>query len=212
MTMPLFQQSALQDMIAELKSDLIHKDGPRISTMRNYRFAIACYDPADEFQLRREIVRLSDDMQQHGWYVLSINLQKLLFDRMAREGDDWAEAMIRMETALHKTDSKRGLQYLKDQVGPLIEGADGIAADCSRIIEDFLKENPDKKERTVAMIGRAGALYPFYRSSALLKHLDGHTHDVPVVLLYPGVRHGTTGLSFMDQLGADSDYRPRIYS
>ncbi len=212
MSMPLFQHSLLSDVMADLKSDLIQKDGPRISTMRNYRFAIVCYDPADEFQLRREVVRLNDELREHGWYVLSINLQKLLLDRIAAQGEEWSEAMIRMETALQKVDPERGLQYLEDQVGPLIEGPEGIAADCSRIIYEFIQENPDKKDHTVAMIGRAGSLYPFYRSSALLKHLDGQTQNIPVVLLYPGVRNGPTGLSFMGVLNADSDYRPRIYS
>jgi len=70
---------------------------------------------------------------------------------------------------------------------------------------------PDQLERTLALVGRAGALYPFFRSSALLKHLDGRTRNVPVVLLYPGGRRGPTSLSFMDMLEPDSDYRPRIY-
>ena len=49
------------------------------------------------------------------------------------------------------------------------------------------------------------------RTSALLKHLDGRTRNVPVVLLYPGERRGDTGLSFMGIINPDSDYRPRIY-
>ena len=61
------------------------------------------------------------------------------------------------------------------------------------------------------LIGRAGALYPFFRSSALLKHIDGKTRNIPVVLLYPGERKDTTALSFMGELAADRDYRPRIY-
>ena len=71
--------------------------------------------------------------------------------------------------------------------------------------------NPDKAERTLVFVGRAGALYPFFRVSALLKHLDGRTRNVPVVLLYPGDRKGDAGLSFMGELPADRDYRPRIY-
>jgi hypothetical protein len=63
----------------------------------------------------------------------------------------------------------------------------------------------------LALIGRAGALYPFFRSSALLRHLDGKTRNVPVVLLYPGERRGSTGLSYMGMLNPDNDYRPRIY-
>ncbi len=45
MSMPLFNHSALTDVVEALREDLIQKDGPRISTMRNYRFAILCYDP-----------------------------------------------------------------------------------------------------------------------------------------------------------------------
>jgi hypothetical protein len=212
MSMPLFNHSDLTDVVEALRDDLIQKDGPRISTMRNYRFAILCYNPRDEFSLRNEVRRLTDDLRQHGWHVLSINLQKLLLDRIAAQGEEWAEGMIKMEKALFNNDPARGLQYLKDRIGPLIEGPDGIAADCSRIISEFVEANPDKSDRTVAMIGRAGALYPFYRSSALLKHLDGNTQNVPVVLLYPGERQGPAGLSFMGVLNADSDYRPRIYS
>ena len=50
----------------------------------------------------------------------------------------------------------------------------------------------------------------------MLKHLDGatsqgHAPRVPIVLLYPGTRETGNALSFMGELPADSDYRPRIY-
>lgn len=212
MSMPLSNQSSVAEAIAALRSDLIHEDGPRISTMRNYRFAILCYDPVEEFQLRKEVGVLSDELRGSGWFVLSISLQKLLLDRIRAEGEEFVEKVIRMEKALRNNGAERGLQFLKDRIGPLIEGPSGIAADCSKIISEFADSHPDKIDRTLALIGRAGALYPFYRSSALLKHLDGNTRQVPVVLLYPGVRSGHTGLSFMGVLNADSDYRPRIYS
>jgi hypothetical protein len=212
MSMPLFNQSSISEAVAALRNDLIQDDGPRISTMRNYRFAILCYPPAEEFQLRKEIGGLSDDLRGSGWFVLSISLQKLLLDRIRAQGEEFTEKVIRMEKALRKNGAQRGLQFLKDRIGPLIEGPNGIAADCSKIISEFADKHPDKIDRTLALIGRAGALYPFYRSSALLKHLDGNTRQVPVVLLYPGERSGLTGLSFMGILNADSDYRPRIYS
>lgn len=212
MNMPPVRHSSLTEAIAALRDDLIQDDGPRISTMRNYRFAILCYDPQEEFQLRLQIGKLGDELRESGWFVLSINLQRLLLDRIRAEGDEFVEKVIRMEKALRQTAPERGLQFLKDRIGPLIEGPNGIAADCSKIISDFADQHPEKIDRSLALIGRAGALFPFYRSSALLKHLDGNTRQVPVVLLYPGERHGQTGLSFMGILNADSDYRPRIYS
>lgn len=205
------RQSNLQEAFASLRKDLIHDDGPRISTMRNYRFAIVQYSPKEEFRLRAEVQRLSAELMASGWIVLSINLQRLLLDKIRAQGDDIVERLIATERRLGTSQAERGLNYLSSKLSPLIEGPDGIAADCSRIISEHAEAHPETLDRTVALIGRAGALYPFFRSSALLRHLDGRTHNVPVVLLYPGERVGATGLSFMSVLSPDSDYRPRIY-
>ncbi len=210
-TSPLFQRTAVQRAIAALREDLVHEDGPRISTMRNYRFAIVPYDPTDEFALRAEVQRLSHDLVAHGWVVLSISLQRLLLDRVRAQGDEWVQRVIDMERRTSAIGSERGLNYLKSKLAPLVEGPDGIAADCSRLIAAHADAHPDKVDRTLALIGRAGSIYPFFRSSALLRHLDGRTRNVPVVLLYPGERRGPTGLSFMGIHDPDHDYRPRIY-
>lgn len=211
MTTPLFHRTPLQEAFAALRRDLIHEDGPRISTMRNYRFAIVPYDPKDEFKLRGEVQRLSSDLVANGWMVLSINLQKLLLDRVRAQGDDWAARVSEMEQRMASIEPARGLNYVKSKLTPLIEGPEGIATDCSKVIRDYADAHPENIDRTVAIVGRAGALYPFFRSSALLRHIDGRTRNVPVVLLYPGERRGATGLSFMGMLEPDNDYRPRIY-
>jgi hypothetical protein len=211
MTLPL-QGTAIQSAIASLRRDLIHEDGPQISTMRNYRFAIVQYRPEDEFALRGEVQRLSADLVASGWMVLSISLQRLLADRLRAQGEDWRRRVIENERRTASIERGRGLNYLKSKIAPLVEGPDGIAADCSRLIADQAARHPDKVDRMLALIGRAGALYPFFRSSALLRHIDGRTQNVPVVLLYPGERRGATGLSFMGMIDPDHDYRPRIYS
>lgn len=146
-----------------------------------------------------------------GWVVLTLSIQKLLLERVRRLGDDVVQRMIAAERSIAQTSSERALNYLRGKLSNEIEGPDGIAADVSRAICEFADANPDKAERTLAIIGRAGALYPFFRTSSLLKHLDGRTQNVPVVLLYPGERRGDTGLSFMGIVNPDSDYRPRIY-
>ncbi|WP_409470615.1 DUF1788 domain-containing protein [Streptomyces sp. HC307] len=211
MSLHLFQQHLLQEAFVALRRDLIHEDGPHISTMRNYRFAIMQYDPSDEFDLRGEVQRLTADLVANGWMVLSISLQKLLLDRVRAQGLEWVDRVVQMEERMAGIEPERGLNYLKSKLWPLIEGPDGIAADCSRLISEYADRHPDTVDRTVAFIGRAGALYPFIRSSALLRHLDGRTRNVPVVLLYPGERRGVAGLSFMGILNPDNDYRPRIY-
>ena len=207
----LFPPSDLLDAFAALRRDLLGDDGPRISTMRNYRFAIVQYAPRQEFEIRAEVQRLSTDLIAGGWNVLTLNLQQLLLDRIRSLGEEWTQRVVDMERRAAAAAPERGLGYLKSKLTPLIEGPEGIAADCSRIILDNAEQYPDRLDRTLALVGRAGALYPFFRSSALLRHLDGKTRNVPVVLLYPGERRGLTALSFMGMLEPDSDYRPRIY-
>ena len=209
-TLPLF--SKVNTAIDALRHDLIdHKDGPRISTMRNYRFAIVQYDPSDEFEMRAKAQSLVAELTANGWVVLTIDLQKLLIDRIKAQGEEWVDRVIQMEDRMGRIQIDRGLNYLTDKLLPLVEGPKGLAADCQFLIRDFIEKNPDRADRTLVLIGRAGGLYPFFRSSALLRHLDGQTGNVPVVLLYPGSRQGSTSLSFMGVLNSDSDYRPRIY-
>lgn len=204
-------RSRIREAFAALRGDLIDADGPRISTMRNYRFAILQYDPAEEFALRVEAQRLAGDLSANGWMVLPIDLHKLLLRRLTAQGEEVLRRREDMERTLAAKGRERGLRYLESWLAPLIEGPDGLAGDCSRIICEYADAHPDGVDRTLALIGRAGAMYPFFRSSALLKHLDGRTRNVPVVLLYPGERRGDSGLSFMGVLEPDKDYRPRIY-
>lgn len=211
MNEPLFGQSTLDEGVQALKTDLLASGGPRISTMRNYRFAILPYRPAEEFKLRKHIRRLTDDLKAAGWEVLLISLQKLLLDRIRATGDEPLHALIEREKRLFLKDPERALEHVREKIAPHIEGPEGIAADVVKLIDAFAAQYPDRADNTLVLLGRAGALYPFFRSSALLKHIDGKTRNIPVVLLYPGERIGTTGLSFMGELPADRDYRPRIY-
>ncbi len=204
-------RTQLMEALAALRGDLLHDDGPQISTMRNYRFAILQYDPKLEFTLRSEVQQLSADLVAGGWSVLSIDLQALLLARIRAQGEAWIAQVEAMEARTAAMDRGRGLNYLKTKIAPLVEGPNGIAADCATLIAAHADAHPQDVERMLVLIGRAGALYPFFRSSALLRHLDGHTRHIPVVLLYPGHREGHTALSFMGVLPPDADYRPRIY-
>lgn len=203
--------NSLADSVAALRKDLLAPDGPRISTMRNYRFTILPYAPTMEFELRGHIKALSDELIAQGWRVLSISLNQLLLDRLKAQGEETLQRMIAREVRLHQRNPDRALNSLQQQISPHLEGMEGIAADIVARIETFAREAPDHQDKTVIWLGRVGGLYPFLRSSALLKHLDGKTQNLPVVLLYPGERRDVTALSFMGEMTADRDYRPRIY-
>jgi len=219
---PTSSQAALRSAFEALRGDLIHADGPRISTMRSYRFALLQYDPAVEYELREEVSHLSRDLVASGWYVLPISLQRLLHDRVKKLGPRFLASVTAMEKAKARQSPDDALDYLKNKLEPLIEGTGlstgtpgdkGLAGDIAAVIARYADGYPERVERTLALVGRVGALYPFFRVSALLRHLDGHTRNVPVVILYPGARDPASpnALSFMGVTPSDSDYRPRIY-
>lgn len=205
-----FDRADLDHAVRALKKDLLAPGGPRISTMQNYNFAILPYPPHEELKLRDRIKRLSEELKAEGWAICSIALHRLLLDRLKRLGEGRLQALVERERAIAEDDPEGALEHLTDTLAQHIEGPDGLAADVAKVLADF---HADLAEGTpsVAFIGRAGALYPFFRTSALLRHIDGRTADVPVVLLYPGTRQELSALSFMGELQPDRDYRPRIY-
>ncbi len=204
--------TALGRSLAALRADLLRPEGPQVSTVRNYNFAILPYEPENEYALRKAISELTAELRDQGWTTGIIALHSLLLARLRKEGLQFVQALIDREKRLIKAaDPWRGLRTLKERVATLIEGPDGLAQDVISEVTRILDEHPDNLEKTVIFLGRAGALYPFLRTSALLKHVAGHTRNVAVVLLYPGQVVGETGLSFMGVLPADRDYRPRIY-
>jgi hypothetical protein len=201
----------IESAVAALRDDLLSEQGPQISTVRNYNFAILPYLPPQEFALRRAMRELSGTLRDAGWNAGTVRLHTLLLARVRAEGPELLESIVRREKALAgAADPSRGLRMLKERLVTILDRPDGLAADVLAGIEKILAES-DPPGRTVVFLGRLGALYPFLRTSALLKHIAGRTHNVPVVLLYPGRVVGETGLSFMDVLPADRDYRPRIY-
>ncbi len=201
-------QGSLDEAIAALKADILNGT---ISTIQNYNFAILPYRTVDEFELRKKIRALTGELMAAGWSVLPISLSTLLVNRVKGMGEKPLAGLIAREKSLFDRDPERALSYTSDKIMRRIEGPEGIAADVARLIKQFADQNPNNRERTLVLIGRAGSLYPHFRSSALLKHIAGKTENLPVVLLYPGERKDLTSLSFMGELPADRDYRPRIY-
>ena len=203
--------SALQRTFKALEKDLFREGGPQISTTRNYNFAIVPYEPAEEFALRQHVNALSEKLRQESWTGAAIALHTLMLERLRGLGDEYLESLISREKRLHGRSPDRAMTHLSEKIVQEIEGPNGLAADVVREIKKLLDEHAVDKDRMVVFISRAGALYPFFRTSALLKHVADHTQNVPVILLYPGNVVGDTGLSFMGKLPADRDYRPRIY-
>ncbi len=212
MTDSIFDQTPLETKMNDLKKDILQAGGPRISTMRNYGFAIVQYDPREEFEIRGHIQRLSADLERNGWNILSISLKQLFLERLNNDDPEVIRSIIARERRLYKKSPVRALEYIKDEMHLYFENSEGIAGDVSLTINSFFESNPDSKGRTIVFLSRMGALYPFFRTSSLTKYIDGKIHKTPLILFYPGERKDRSTLSFMGELPADRDYRTRIYS
>ena len=170
---------------------------PRISAYDNLPFAIFLYPPDAEFAVQEEYGRLATRLANKGKRITTVSLAERLWTALEREGytiEELAEAerdagWDAMATTLH--DILRRTQPLEDLV------AEQVPTDA-------------KPEKDLVLIVRAGSLFPFYRTSALLENLHGLV-EVPTVLFYPGTLEGPSGLRFMGVLDPEHNYRPKIF-
>lgn len=212
MSQSSLRASNVQKAVRALKNDLIGESGPTISSLRGYSFAILVYAPADEWEMRREVAALTDELREVGWYLHTLNMQALMM-RKLREffTEEELQDLITMEEDYVAEDGPLvGLEYIEDAVFDALHGPNGLAESIAEEIQRLAGDDEELRSRSVFFIGQLGMLYPFARTSALLKFLDGRTLGVPVVFLYPGSKV-EGGLSFLDEADPDQDYRPRIY-
>lgn len=202
----------LEMRVNALKRDLLHGAGPAISTSKNYPFAIFWYPPDDEYQARECIVALGDDLRREGWTVHSIDLMGLLLQYLSEvEDGDLLEYLEEEELTLYRAHQHSfgpQINMLTNELGRHFDAREGFPARVLSQIKDLTREN--SPDQSVIFLSRIGGLYPFYRTSALLRFLDQGVR-VPTIVLYPGIHTDQNALSFMGEMDADRDYRPRIY-
>ena len=169
----------------------------RLSAYHDMPYAIFHYPPDVEFDLRSELDLLATRLENAGKRVTRISLAECLFSAIAAEGYS-AQDMLGNEPVT-------GVQTMVDTIHSILESShplvDLVAAQLPA------DQSPTKD---VVLLSRTGALFPVYRSHALLEQMKGRL-NVPAVLFYPGELDGPTGLSFMGALDPDPNYRPRIF-
>jgi hypothetical protein len=188
-----------KDRLTGKLEPLLKLPDPRqqISAYHDMPYAIFRYPPEDEFALRQEVALLRTRLEQIGKRVTVISLAECL--KAALEAEDMSpEALVDAERAAGLEATVETIFQILSDYQPL----DELVA--RRIPEDA------EPQRDVVFIVRAGALFPMYRTSALLEQLKGKV-EVPAVLFYPGVLDGAAGLRFMGVLDAEHNYRPKIF-
>ncbi len=178
---------------------VLREPDPRanISSYHDMPYAIFQYSPEDEFDLRGELTLLKTRLEQIGKRVTVISLAQCLDECLKREG----LSLKRIETAEKLT----GLEKMADTMLEILS----VRQPLDQLVAEQIPQDADPCI-DVVLVTRAGALFPFYRTSSLLEQLKGKIH-VPSVLFYPGDLEGPAGLRFMGVLDAEHNYRPKIF-
>lgn len=169
----------------------------QISAYHDMPYAIFRYSPEDEFALRQEITLLRTRLEQIGKRVTVISLAECLSEALEAEGMG-PVALVDAEKSVGLDATVETVFQILSEYQPLDE-----------LVARRIPQDADPL-RDVVFIVRAGALYPMYRTSALLEQLKGKV-QVPAVLFYPGELDGAAGLRFMGVLDAEHNYRPKIF-
>ena len=197
--------SSLKDSIALLESDL-KAVPPRINVYHDLPFAIMRYDPADEWELRREVKLLATRLEAVGKEVHIIPMSELLWSALEKvhekDYDEGLEAVIALER-------ERGYVEAQQQVTTYLSSKVWVP------LWDLLAERLTTigPENSVVFLTRVAAMSPgIFHMSMLLDKMHGKTR-VATVLFYPGSIEGTTGLRFMDLKDREAlgNYRVKIY-
>lgn len=160
------------------------------------------YNPAEEFAVRADIVRMANWLRAPGRNVESTSVSladafweaidesgmyaELVSQERESEGDPTAQAQV------HRS------------VGQILRLPPSLTDRVARRL-------PQAPGRWASVLYRAGGLYPGYRTSALLDDLKLRTRvRIPLVLLYPGTIEGNYGLRFMGKTEPAYGYRAMI--
>ena len=168
----------------------------RISAYDDMPYALFRYDPAEEFELRKQVTLLETRLTQKGKRVWRISLAECLDEalRSQRPLEEWFAA-----------ERDQGIQTVVETIHSVLSEYTPL----DNLVAARMPEAPDPL-RDVVFILRTGALFPVYRTFSLLEQLKGRVH-VPTVLFYPGDLDGASGLRFMGVLDAEHNYRPKIF-
>jgi hypothetical protein len=165
-------------------------------------FQLYVYDPAAEWEVRRELdeLRLWLGADGRKVNVAAVSLARLFW--AALEDAGWMESLIEAE---------KGADGDMSALADVYESVGEVLRDKPSLPDRVRAEVASCDERTGVFLYRAGSLYPAYRTSSLLDDLRSDLR-LPVTLLYPGRVVGEFGLSFMGLCEPAYGYRARIVS
>jgi hypothetical protein len=161
-------------------------------------YFVYVYDPKEEYPARRDMADLKLALEAADVKCASLSLADLFWEAIDDSGD--FDGIVAEEKA--RPDDPKALADINQTVNEILRDEPSLSQRVMQRMESF-------PPTSVAVLYRAGALYPAYRTSSLLEDLRERLL-IPVVLMYPGHVVGGVGLSFMGKCEPAHSYRAKI--
>ncbi|HVL63596.1 MAG TPA: BREX protein BrxB domain-containing protein [Actinomycetota bacterium] len=161
-------------------------------------YQLYVYPPSEEYAVRADLKDLQLWLGARNVACQSISLAELFWAALEHSG--WIDSVIEQEK--QASGDPRALDDVYRSIGEILRQPPTLPDRVIAALDEI-------EDRTAVFLYRAGALYPAYRTSALLDDLKPRLR-VPVTLLYPGTVVGEYGLKFMGRWDPAYGYRARI--
>ena len=186
-------ERSLNNRFIELEDKLISVN----SLMRQGRaneipFYIFDYNPKDEINVRKEVVKIKSRNSE----IVEFDLYEMMLSIIEEEG--YLEDVLRMEKDYDKD------ILLREIFQPLLS----VEENDNRLIEMF-KERATDDGKHIVLITGVGKAFPIIRSHTILNNLQSVFRNNPVVMMYPGryeIKKAMT-LRLFERLDDDNYYR-----
>ncbi len=162
-------------------------------------YLLYVYEPEAELAVRKEMHDLVAYLKAHGSDLAAVSLADLFWEAVDESG--FYEQMVEIEM------ENRGDPWA---LGKVHETLREILISDPSLADRVITAVEETPEDCAVILYRAGALYPVFRTSALLDDLRDRLRR-PVLLLYPGQVVEPQGLKFMGRCEPTHGYRAKIF-
>jgi hypothetical protein len=196
---------SLDDRFQELCGLLKH--GRSLSSMGTEPVFYLVYPPSELLAVKGRVNAWKGRLTNEGWDVTTFSLTEML-ESFLKDHPDYAvlrdheqalrESLSVQELLGHQHELARNLQAIVQ-----VDGRPNpkLLAPLLRALEES-----NSRPRGLLLLTDVEGIHPFMRVNTIEHELNGKVRH-PVVVLYPGIRHGQTALSFLGIYPADLNYR-----
>ena len=181
---------------------------PQFHVHASLPVAILRYDPAQEWELRRQVTLLAGRFEARGRRLVRVSLADVFWACV--QDHDPPDALATLIQVEREEGFEAAQRYCGKALNPNLRDRPDLVTFAQAVAERLARLD---HERDIAFLVRAAVLGPWlYPVSSLVDNLQGRVR-VPTVLCYPGRRDGQTGLVFLDlpEREALGSYRVIIY-